>query len=267
MVETWEDDPGRLEEVRARRQLFHQLTRKYGDTLGEVTAFADGARARMAALAGEEERAAALEEQVRTAGAEVASAEADVAAQRRLWAPRLAAQVEETLHGLAMPSARVSVVGRGRRTGRPRGVPAGANPGEPPQPLAKAASGGELARVMLAIRLAITEAAGAMVFDEVDAGVGGAAANAVGAALAGLGRHGQVIVVTHLAQVASQADHQFEVRKHERGGRTTSQVTVLDDEGRVTELSRMLSGRPDSASARRHAREMLEGSAPDDVPV
>ena len=267
VVETWEDDPARLEEVRARRQLFHQLTRKYGDTLGEVADFADGARARMAALAGEEERAAALEEQIRTARAEVASAEDEVAAQRRTWAPRLAAQVEETLHTLAMPSARCSVSVEGEGPGDHVVFLLGANTGEPLQPLAKAASGGELARIMLAIRLAISEGAGAMVFDEVDAGVGGSAANAVGAALAGLGRHGQVIVVTHLAQVASQADQQIEVRKHERAGRTTSEVTVLDDEGRVTELSRMLSGRPDSASARKHAREMLEGSAPDDVTV
>jgi len=232
VVETWEDDPARLEEVRARRQLFHQLTRKYGDTLGEVSAFADEARARMAALAGEEERAA---------------------------------PATRTLQALAMPSARFSVTVEGDGPADHVVFLLGANPGEPLQPLAKAASGGELARVMLAIRLAISEGAGVMVFDEVDAGVGGAAATAVGAALAGLGRHGQVLVVTHLAQVASQADHQIEVRKQERAGRTTSVVTLLDDEARVTELSRMLSGRPDSASARKHARELLDGTATADA--
>ncbi len=111
---------------------------------------------------------------------------------------------------------------------------------------------------MLAIRLAITESPGVMVFDEVDAGVGGAAAVAVGAALAGLSVQGQVLVVTHLAQVAAQADHQIEVRKAERAGRTRSEVTALEGESRVVELSRMLSGRPDSDSARQHARELLD---------
>ena len=265
VVETWEDDPARLEEVRARRQLFHQLTRKYGDTLGEVSAFADEARARMAALAGEEERAAALEDRLREARAEVGTAEEAVAVQRRARAPELAAAVTRTLQTLAMPSARFSVTVEGDGPADHVVFLLGANPGEPLQPLAKAASGGELARVMLAIRLAISEGAGVMVFDEVDAGVGGAAATAVGAALAGLGRHGQVLVVTHLAQVASQADHQIEVRKQERAGRTTSVVTLLDDEARVTELSRMLSGRPDSASARKHARELLDGTATADA--
>jgi DNA repair protein RecN (Recombination protein N) len=113
---------------------------------------------------------------------------------------------------------------------------------------------------MLAIRLAITQAPGVMVFDEVDAGVGGEAALAVGAALAALARHGQVLVVTHLAQVAAQAHHQIEVRKAEQSGRTRSEVTVLSGEGRVVELSRMLSGHPDSDAARRHARELLERS-------
>jgi len=99
-----------------------------------------------------------------------------------------------------------------------------------------------------------------MVFDEVDAGVGGTAATAVGAALADLGRQAQVLVVTHLAQVAAQADHHFEVRKSEQSGRTRSDVEGLDTDARVIELSRMLSGRPDSASARRHARELLDPS-------
>jgi DNA repair protein RecN (Recombination protein N) len=121
------------------------------------------------------------------------------------------------------------------------------------------ASGGELARTMLAVRLAISGSPGVIAFDEVDAGVGGAAATSVGAALAGLGHSAQVLVVTHLAQVAALADQQIEVRKFERGGRTRSEIVVLDAEGRVVEISRMLSGRPDSASARRHARELLDG--------
>ena len=115
---------------------------------------------------------------------------------------------------------------------------------------------------MLAVRLALTDAPGVLVFDEVDAGVGGEAATAVGAALAGLGHYAQVLVVTHLAQVAAQADHQVEVRKVEADGRTRSEVTVLDPDGRVVEISRMLSGSPDSEAAHRHARELLGPPGP-----
>jgi DNA repair protein RecN (Recombination protein N) len=160
---------------------------------------------------------------------------------------------------LAMPSARFSIDVDGPGPADPVTFRLGANPGEPMQPLAKAASGGELSRTMLAIRLAVAEVPGVTVFDEVDAGVGGSAATAVGAALADLGRHGQVLVVTHLAQVAAQADQQLAVRKSEESDRTRSEVTALDDDGRVVELSRMLSGQPDSESAQRHARELLEG--------
>jgi DNA repair protein RecN (Recombination protein N) len=110
---------------------------------------------------------------------------------------------------------------------------------------------------MLAVRLALTDAPGVLVFDEVDAGVGGQAATAVGTALAGLGHHAQVLVVTHLAQVAALADHQIEVRKVEAEGRTRSEVTALDPDGRIVEISRMLSGSPDSKAAHHHAREML----------
>ncbi|HZM55789.1 MAG TPA: DNA repair protein RecN, partial [Acidimicrobiales bacterium] len=255
VVETWEDDPKRLEEIRSRRQQFHQLMRKYGDSLAEVLAFAGQARQRLEAIAVEEERSGALDQEILAALRTLEAAEADVARLRRQASPLLAAAIETTLHTLAMPSARFSIAVDGPGAADQVTFLLGANPGEPLQPVAKAASGGELARTMLAIRLAISDSPGLMVFDEVDAGVGGAAATAVGAALAGLGDHGQVVVVTHLAQVAAQADHQVEVRKSERGGRTRSTVVALDTEGRVTELSRMLSGHPDSSSAQLHARE------------
>ena len=261
VVETWEDDPERLEEIRRRRQLFHQLERKYGATLTEVMAFGASGRERLAALALDEERARILDGEIEAARGGLGDAETVVAAARREAAPRLAGEIEATLHRLAMPAARFSVDVDGEGPADRVTFLLGANPGEPLQPLAKAASGGELARTMLAVRLALTDAPGVMVFDEVDAGVGGAAAAAVGAALSDLGRGSQVLVVTHLAQVAAQADHQIEVRKTERDGRTRSEVTPLDHEGRVVELSRMLSGSPDSASARRHARELL-GAVP-----
>ena len=145
-----------------------------------------------------------------------------------------------------------------------------ANPGEPLLPLAKVASGGELARAMLAVRLVLLaggeqagRAAGpaTLVFDEVDAGVGGEAALAVGRALAELGRQYQVIVVTHLAQVAAFADAQVAVSKVERDGRAVARAEAVTGRERVVELSRMLSGQPDSATARRHAEELLHMAA------
>jgi DNA repair protein RecN (Recombination protein N) len=260
VVETWEDDPERLEELRRRRQLLHQLRRKYGDSLDEVLAFADDARVRLAAAEEEEQRAQVLDLEIESARSVVARRGEEVAAARREAAPPLARRIESTLRQLAMPSARFDIAVDGDGPADQVTFLLGANPGEPLMPLASSASGGELARTMLAIRLAVSDAPGVMVFDEVDAGVGGEAALAVGSALAGLARHGQVLVVTHLAQVAAQADHQIEVRKAEDSGRTRSEVTALDGEGRVVELSRMLSGHPDSTSARRHARELLDGS-------
>jgi DNA repair protein RecN (Recombination protein N) len=138
-----------------------------------------------------------------------------------------------------------------------------ANPGSPRLPLAKVASGGELARAMLALRLVLLgDESGppTLVFDEVDAGIGGAAANAVGRALAQLGAERQVLVVTHLAQVAACADVQVAVAKADDGATTTATVRLLDADERVVELSRMLSGSPESASAQEHAAELLEAS-------
>jgi DNA repair protein RecN (Recombination protein N) len=132
-----------------------------------------------------------------------------------------------------------------------------ANPGTPPLPLAKVASGGELARIMLAIRLVLTKAPPTLVFDEVDAGIGGEAARAVGRALAEVGSRHQVLVVTHLPQVAACADHQVQVTKDQRGDQTAAQARPLDDDSRVGEIARMLSGASGSKTAHEHARELL----------
>jgi DNA repair protein RecN (Recombination protein N) len=131
------------------------------------------------------------------------------------------------------------------------------NPGESARALAKAASGGELSRVMLALRVVLSEAPPTLVFDEVDAGLGGEAGVAVGRALASLGGKHQVLCVTHLAQVAAFADAQLSVRKAERGGRTEANADLLLDDARVNELSRMLAGVGESDHAREHARELL----------
>ena len=132
-----------------------------------------------------------------------------------------------------------------------------ANPGSPALPLTKVASGGELARAMLALRLVLIEAPGTLVFDEVDAGIGGTAATAVGAALAALGERHQVFVVTHLAQVAALADHQVHVSKSVERDVTVATAVHLASDDRIAEIARMLSGTPDSVAARDHAAELL----------
>ena len=160
-----------------------------------------------------------------------------------------------------MPHARVEVTVAEPDPGDDVTFLLGANPGEAVLPLAKVASGGELARAMLALRLVLTDAPPTMVFDEVDAGVGGEAAQAVGSALAEVAQRHQVLVVTHLAQVAACAQQQLGVRKEVTAGRTVAHAAVLEDESRVVEVARMLSGRPGSATARRHAEELLGPTA------
>ncbi len=270
-AETLEDDPEALARVRGRRQLLHELRRKYGDQLAEVIAFGRQARARLEELASYEERAAALDGERAGAAAALAVAEAALGERRRAAAPRLAAAVEAQLHRLAMPRARFVVEVGPDRAGEQVTWLLGANAGEPVLALARVASGGELARTMLAARLVLSQAAPdiggvgkgevadgrTLVFDEVDAGIGGEAAVAVGRALADLGRHQQVLVVTHLPQVAAFAASQVAVHKEEIEGRTVARAVVLGHEERVVEVSRMLSGQPDSAAARRHATELL----------
>jgi DNA repair protein RecN (Recombination protein N) len=268
LAESLEDDPQRLAAVRDRRQLLHGLRRKYGDDLGEVIDYRDQARRRLEELAGHEERAAGLEQERAAAESELAKAEAALGRDRREAAPKLAEAVEAQLHRLAMPRVRFEVSVGDDRAGEAVTWLLGANRGEPALPLAKVASGGELARTMLALRLVLgsqvdrSEQPGrrTLVFDEVDAGIGGEAAVAVGRALAEVAQHDQVLVVTHLAQVAAFADQQIAITKHEVKGRTVAQARLLEPADRVIELSRMLSGRPDSPTAHRHAEELLAGA-------
>jgi len=260
-VEGWEDDPGRLAAVQERRRLLADLRRKYGEDLDAVMAFARDAAARLAVLEDAEGEAARLSAERALRLAELAEAEAAVRSVRARAAGDFGTQVGDRLAALAMPGAWVEVrVGPGG-TGEPLELAVGANVGEPAQPLARAASGGELARAMLAIRLVGMGGPQTMVFDEVDAGVGGAAALALGQALGEVAGARQVLVVTHLAQVAAQAGAQVSVVKTESEGRTVTSATVVAGEARVTELSRMLSGHPGSDAARAHARELLGTTA------
>jgi DNA repair protein RecN (Recombination protein N) len=256
-AESIDDDPERLAELRERRQLLRELQRKYGETLAEVIAYFAETSERLEELESYEARAAALEVDRVKVVAQVAKAAAQLGAARRAAAPKLAATVAKHLASLAMPKARVEIE-IGDDPGDDVTFLLGANPGEPAHPLAKVASGGELARSMLALRLVLTEAPETLVFDEVDAGIGGSAA--VGRSLAELGERHQVLVVTHLAQVAALADHQIVVSKRVGAGRTTAHAEVVCGEDRIEELARMLSGSADSPAAREHAAELLRST-------
>ena len=259
------DDPGRLDEVRARRRALRELQRKYGETLADVLAFAETTRRRIAELEGYEERATALEARRQAADERAADAARTLSQARRGAAGPLARAVVAHLRELAMPKARLEVtVEPGPLTDDGADTVTfllAPNPGEPPKPLARAASGGELSRAMLALRLVLTEGPPSLVFDEVDAGIGGEAGSAVGRLLADLADRHQVLCVTHLAQVAAHAQTQVAVEKVEDGGRTVARATVVDGDARVGELSRMLAGLGESDHARRHAAELLERAA------
>lgn len=251
-----EDNPAALAELRERRQLLSELRRKYGSTLAEVLDFSTRLADRLAELAGHEGRVATAEAERSQLLARLESETGRVRLARSQAAPRLALEVAGHLSDLALAGARLSVDVSGS-AGEDVIFKLAANVGHDPLPLRRVASGGELARTMLALRMVLTAGPDTLVFDEVDAGIGGASAHSVGRSLAVLARDHQVLVVTHLAQVAAHADHHVAVRKSELDGSTFAVLSTLDSEQRVTELSRMLSGSPRSASARDHARELL----------
>ncbi|MGQ0824793.1 MAG: DNA repair protein RecN [Actinomycetota bacterium] len=258
-------DPERLAAVQARRALLRELVRKYGPTLADVCAYAIETRTRLAALERHDARAAALEAQHSDAAAVAHAAAADLSRVRRAAAGPLAEAVTNRLRELALAKARFAIeIEPTAQTGEGADEVTfvlAPNPGEPPRPLARTASGGELSRAMLALRVVLSEAPPTLVFDEVDAGIGGEAGTAVGRALAELGGRHQVLCVTHLAQVAAFADAHLAVSKNETRGRMVARAALCLDDARVTELARMLAGDVDSATAREHARELLDRSA------
>ncbi len=292
-----EYNPRRLERIEERLALIAALKRKYGATVAEVLAYAERARAELEELTQGEERLAALREQEEGLRARLAEAAERLSLARRRAACRLAEAVQAEIAGLNLAGGRFAV--RFERHEDPEGVPvslppvelvapgvepapAGTrtvafdrsgvdrvefyvslNPGEPLRPLAKVASGGETARLMLALKtvLGAADAVPTLVFDEVDVGIGGRSGRVVGEKLAALGRHHQVICITHLPQVAARAERHLAVTKRVDGGRTFTEVRELDDEERRRELAAMLGGL--TAAHLAAADEMLAGAAPD----
>ena len=257
-------DPNRLAAVSERRAALTALTRKYGDDLDAVLAWAESASNRLLELDSTDERIETLRvEQVRLS-AEVAAAAKTLTQAREKAATRLGKEVTEELTLLAMPNATLTIEVRPAEKLSSHGADdieflLAANTGAGARALNKGASGGELSRVMLALEVSLagTSPVPTFVFDEVDAGVGGAAAVEVGRRLAELARTAQVLVVTHLPQVAAYADRHILVEKASDGTVTSSGLTTLDDTGRERELSRMLAGLTDSDTALAHARELL----------
>jgi DNA repair protein RecN (Recombination protein N) len=259
-AERIEPDPERLEAIRQRRHLLVELRRKYGETLEEVMEFQRAAQIRLEELESHDARASALQTDLEQAGEKVAARAEAVAAARAHAAPELAAKIAERLAPLALSAARFDVVVTGDPPADDVEFRLSTNPGMPTQPILKAASGGELSRTMLALHLVLSADTPTMVFDEVDAGLGGQAATAVGKALSELAVGRQVFVVTHLPQVAAFADAQLAVSKT-TGDVTATSIMHLGAEDRVIELSRMLSGSPDSDTAQRHAQELLAAAS------
>ena len=270
-----QSDPARLQAVHQRRADLATLARSHGGTVDDVLLWADRAGRRLLELDSGQESRTALERRLTELDAALAGTAASLTAARAEAAEQLGGAVTGELAGLAMPAARLEV----RLAPSPELGPWGAeevemllvaHAGAPARPLGLGASGGELSRVMLAIEVALATAPGSaatrpptFVFDEVDAGVGGKAAVEVGRRLAELGRQAQVVVITHLAQVASFADQHLVVTKSLSEGAevvTASGVRAVDGADRLAELARMLSGQEDSATALQHAAELLERS-------
>ncbi len=268
-------DPARLEQIYERRAELRALTRKYADDVEGVIVWAEEARTKLAALDSSDELLDELDKERQRLDARVAELAASLTAARVEAAVRFSEAVSVELAGLAMPHARVEVAVIPRVAGKEEpaagGLPAGpdgadevelrllAHPGAPSLPLQKGASGGELSRVMLAIEVVFAGSGGppTLVFDEVDAGVGGQAAVEIGRRLARLARTHQVLVVTHLPQVAAFADRHLVVQKDTGGAITTSGVRIVEETERARELSRMLAGLPDSDLGIAHAEELL----------
>jgi DNA repair protein RecN (Recombination protein N) len=284
-----EADPGRLDAVEQRLALVERLCRRYGGGTAEVLAYREAIGAELAELEGSGESPEELQARTAEALARYRDLALMLSERRRRWSIDLVARIEEELADLALGKARLEVrLERRRRSDSPLVLPDetdetaepvemgpsgvdqvvflfSPNPGEEPRPLARIASGGELSRVYLALQLAARgegeTARPTLVFDEVDAGVGGAEAAALGGKLQRLARGGQILAVTHLPQVASFADHHFKVSKRVAAGRTSVAVEPLPPKARVEEVARMLAGAEITPLSLSHARELIAGAA------
>jgi DNA repair protein RecN (Recombination protein N) len=260
-------DASRLDEVEQRLARLADLKRKFGGTLQGVLDYRETIAREVDELVHADEARDDLEKRLAAGREGLQVMAAGLSARRSVAAESLRCAVEKELQELAMPKASFEM----RLFGLPQpgsfGLERGEfylapNPGEDPKPLAWIASGGELSRIMLALRRAAPEgeAVATLIFDEVDAGIGGVAATAVGEKLQAIAKDAQVLCITHLPQVAAFADHHFRVEKQEQAGRTCTRLTLLEGEERVLEMARMLGGAKVSDSSLEHAREIIAQS-------
>ncbi len=264
-----EADPARLDELETRMAALEKLKRKYGTTIEEVLAFLENVRRDLIAVETSSDRQTALRKEVSDLAASYEAAAKKLTNQRTAAAKRLSKNVETELASLAMERTRIEI----RITAAPwseHGADSveflmSANAGEDPKPLDRIASGGELSRVALALKTCASRPTKGtprtLVFDEVDAGVGGSAAEAVGRRLKKLSTSSQLLCVTHLPQIAGFADHHYYVEKHEERGRTLATIVELSSTQRTKEIGRMLSGERVTAEALKHAEQLIKLAA------
>jgi DNA repair protein RecN (Recombination protein N) len=278
-AEKIEADPARLEQVESRLQELTRLKRKYGGSIDEALRTLEKSRAELAEVEGAAESRTAAEAELERALAELVAAAKELGAARASGAAELKRRMEAELRTLGMRSpvfearlAPLAPADGGFEVGGVALGPSGSdtvefhlspNLGQPPMPLARIASGGELSRVMLALKRLEAQRRGVatMIFDEVDAGIGGEIALIVGRKLKELARFHQILCVTHLPQIAAFADRHFMVEKEERRGSTRSRVRLLDEADRIEEIGRMLAGAEITEKFRRAAKEMLGRAA------
>jgi DNA repair protein RecN (Recombination protein N) len=266
--------PGRLDEIETRLALIDRLKKKYGETVEDILEFGKRCREELLDLSSPAERQAELETKRRAAASQYFAAARELSSKRRVAARDLEKRVAAALGDLAMQRTRFKVQfdpdippanADDPSSWSERGIESAEvvlspNPGEDLKPLAKIASGGELSRILLALNsvASLEDAGQTLVFDEVDAGIGGGVAEVLGRKLKAIAARHQVLCVTHLPQVASFADRHYAVRKRVDRGRTVTEVVALDADERVEEVARMLGGETVTDTARRHAREMVK---------
>ena len=265
----WEFDPDRLEQIEQRLMEIRKLQSKYGETEEEISAFADGVRRRIAELSTAEEDLRSLADGLKESGAEIEKLGRELSAARRKVASKLAKAVVRELKSLEMEKTQFDVAVREKES-LDEATSSGMdevefmispNPGEPLMSLRRIASGGEISRVMLALKtiLAESDRIPLLIFDEVDANIGGRTGKTVGDRLAAIARCHQVVCVTHLPQIASCADHQLKISKQVRNGQTFTIVEELRGDARLHEIAEMIGGKKKTEVSLAQAQEMLEG--------
>lgn len=263
--------PNRLNEVEERLQEIHRLEKKYGDTIAEVLKYRENAINRLNSMEHREEHKEELGHKIKALEEKVIAQAKELSRRRKAAAVELKGKTESKLRTLGMKNAvfEIATTYREGKGGRHACGPHGydrveflisPNRGEPLRPLREIASGGEISRIMLAIKtvFAETDRIDSLIFDEIDTGIGGEVALSIGEHLANLGKHKQILCITHLASIAVRADNHLKVIKNEQNGRTVTLVKKVKDDERVEEIARMLAGDQEDLTSRKHALEMLE---------